>query len=392
MMKSILHNLSNLIVIGSLILTGYSTVYAKAKEPDIVRESIRARGMGNAFIATANDDMVLYYNPAGLRSVTHNMYSLLSIGATVNDSIFDLFGLSIDGMMGGDFEAETKDVEAQIAEIPGDKLYFELDLGFLGHTNSRWGFTTFGNTVVDMAIHNPVVPFFDVRFFAQSGIIFGMGFSFMDYQLDMGVSIKAMGRAGMTQELHISDPAIVEFLNDRKTDELAKLADATTAVAPDVGFTYHIERMHNLSPKLSVVVRNIGDLDFGAAGKIPMTIDTGIATTSEIQGFDITLAADYRDWMNAQALVSETTPETGDMLSLTDRNLKIGAEIGYNKTWNGHHLISVRVGSNGPYQTMGFTLNLYLVKLDFAQWSEEIGEFGGDQEDKRITTQLSFQF
>ena len=33
----------------------------QAAEPAFVRESIRARGMGNAFTAAANDEMLLFY-------------------------------------------------------------------------------------------------------------------------------------------------------------------------------------------------------------------------------------------------------------------------------------------------------------------------------------------
>ncbi len=41
-----------------------------AVEPAFVRESIRARGMGNAFTAAANDEMLFFYNPAGPIDVT----------------------------------------------------------------------------------------------------------------------------------------------------------------------------------------------------------------------------------------------------------------------------------------------------------------------------------
>ena len=39
----------------------------QSSEPNFIRESIRARGMGNAFTAAANDEMLLFYNPAALR-------------------------------------------------------------------------------------------------------------------------------------------------------------------------------------------------------------------------------------------------------------------------------------------------------------------------------------
>ena len=71
------------------------------------------------------------------------------------------------------------------------------------------------------------------------------------------------------------------------------------------------------------------------------------------------------------------------------RNLKIGFEAGLVKLFNGHHLLSLRLGLNGAYTTQGWTLNLYGFKFDLAYWSQEFGEFGGDEEDRRISLQFS---
>ena len=56
----------------------------QAGESSFLRESFRARGMGHAFTAVANDEMVLYYNPAALRSVQYNAYEILKILSDVN--------------------------------------------------------------------------------------------------------------------------------------------------------------------------------------------------------------------------------------------------------------------------------------------------------------------
>ena len=37
----------------------------------------RGASMGNAFTAVANDEMVLFYNPAALRSVKYNIYQII---------------------------------------------------------------------------------------------------------------------------------------------------------------------------------------------------------------------------------------------------------------------------------------------------------------------------
>ncbi|MBI12793.1 MAG: hypothetical protein CL934_07315, partial [Deltaproteobacteria bacterium] len=74
-------------VLSLLILLGTVTPLVHAREPAFLRESIRARGMGNAFTAVANDEMVLYYNPAGLRSVQYNAYEVLKFNISNNTQV-----------------------------------------------------------------------------------------------------------------------------------------------------------------------------------------------------------------------------------------------------------------------------------------------------------------
>lgn len=62
----------------------------QAAEPAFIRESIRARGMGNAFTAAANDEMLLFYNPAALRSVYYNMYEVVGFNTTTNENTINL--------------------------------------------------------------------------------------------------------------------------------------------------------------------------------------------------------------------------------------------------------------------------------------------------------------
>ena len=124
---------------------------------------------------------------------------------------------------------------------------------------------------------------------------------------------------------------------------------------------------------------------FGEAGKIPMTMDIGISTDSELNGFDIILSADYRDLFDGQKMVSE-----GNYFS--DRNVKLGVEFGWNRLFNGHHLISLRAGRNGPYNSVGWTANFFGFKTDFAKYSEEVGGFSGELEDKRTSIQFSLTF
>ena len=343
----------------------------QAAEPAFVRESIRARGMGNAFTAAANDEMLLFYNPAALRSVYYNMYEVVGFNTTTNENTINL------GKSSSSFST--------IGSLAGKKIYNEANLGLLSHVNSRFGWSLFSNGLLDIQVRNPIIPYLETKAYVQTGLAGGMAWSFLDFQLDLGLGVKLVQRSGIDTKLHIFDEAIIEFTEDQKTTKLQKKFASKAAFAPDAGVIYHFDSYHNMEPKVAFSLQNIGGLDFEGAGKVPMTMNIGVSTESEFNGFDMILAADYRDLADSQEMISK-----GNIM--TERNIKIGVEFGWKKLFNGHHLISLRAGRNGPYNSVGWSMNLFGFKVDFAKYSEEIGGYAGELEDKRTSLQVSLIF
>lgn len=343
----------------------------QAAEPAFIRESIRARGMGNAFTAAANDEMLLFYNPAALRSVYYNMYEVVGFNTTTNENTINL------GKSSSSFST--------IGSLAGKKIYNEANLGLLSHVNSRFGWSLFSNGLLDIQVRNPIIPYLETKAYVQTGLAGGMAWSFLDFQLDLGLGVKLVQRSGIDTKLHIFDEAIIEFTEDTKTTKLQKKFVSKAAFAPDAGVIYHFDSYHNMEPKVAFSLQNIGGLDFEGAGKVPMTMNIGVSTESEFNGFDMILAADYRDLADSQEMISK-----GNIM--TERNIKIGVEFGWQKLFNGHHLISFRAGRNGPYNSVGWSMNLFGFKVDFAKYSEEIGGYAGELEDKRTSLQVSLIF
>jgi len=343
----------------------------QAAEPAFIRESIRARGMGNAFTAAANDEMLLFYNPAALRSVYYNIYQIVGFNTTTNENTINL-GKSNSGF-------------STIGSLAGKKIYNEANLGLLSHVNSRFGWSLFSNGLLDIQVRNPIIPYLETKAYVQTGLAGGMAWSFLDFQLDLGLGVKLVQRSGIDTKLHIFDEAIIEFTEDQKTTKLQKKFTSKAAFAPDAGVIYHFDSYHNMEPKVAFSLQNIGGLDFEGAGKVPMTMNIGVSTESEFNGLDMILAADYRDLADSQEMISK-----GNIM--TERNIKIGVEFGWKKLFNGHHLISLRAGRNGPYNSVGWSMNLFGFKVDFAKYSEEIGGYAGELEDKRTSLQVSLIF
>jgi hypothetical protein len=148
------------------VLTGLWILSAPlllAVEPVFVRESLRARGMGNAFTATANDEMLFFYNPAGLRSVNYNIYEIAGFNFTTNQNTLDM--------------GSSSSSNATLGDIAGKKIYAEVNLGILSHINSRFGWSLFSGGLLDVQVRNPVFPYLDTKAYLQSGIAGGMALS-----------------------------------------------------------------------------------------------------------------------------------------------------------------------------------------------------------------------
>jgi len=280
----------------------------QAAEPAFIRESIRARGMGNAFTAAANDEMLLFYNPAALRSVYYNMYEVVGFNTTTNENTINL------GKSSSSFST--------IGSLAGKKIYNEANLGLLSHVNSRFGWSFFSNGLLDIQVRNPIIPYLETKAYVQTGLAGGMAWSFLDFQLDLGLGVKLVQRSGIDTKLHIFDEAIIEFTEDQKTTKLQKKFASKAAFAPDAGVIYHFDSYHNMEPKVAFSLQNIGGLDFEGAGKVPMTMNIGVSTESEFNGLDMILAADYRDLADSQEMISK-----GNIM--TERNIKIGVEFGW---------------------------------------------------------------
>ncbi|MDT8446812.1 MAG: conjugal transfer protein TraF [bacterium] len=356
--------LSCLLLAGTLALYGAPKV--TADEPQHLRLSIRALGMGNAFVAAANDESSLFYNPAGLASVKRSMFEILSVNATLNQNLIDLS------------QADSDESTAKMGEFVGEKLYVEAGTGLLSFTAPYWGYSFFNNLVLDQQVHNPTVPYFETLAYVQAGLIGGFAFTLWDQSLDVGVSMKYVQRAGIGKTVHI-----VDLLDDDFADNIQDEFVNTSRISPDVGVTYHYDRFYNAFLSFSAVMKNIGGMDFGSTGTLPTTIDFGVASESEVLGVDVIGAVDLVD----------ATYQATEKKSF-QRNLNMGMELGFWPRSNNHHALALRFGRKGPYTTTGLSLNPpYLpFMIDYASWSEEVGAAAGAKEDKRTSVQISFNF
>ena len=146
-------------LLGGLLLLWPQT--SRADEPQHLRQSVRALGMGNAFVAAVNDENSLYYNPAGLASVQRSFFELLSVTVTANQNLIDLG------------QTDSADQTAAVGNLVGNKIYAEEGLGLLSFTAPYWGWSFYQNAVFDAQVHNPTIPYFEALVYGQVTAISG---------------------------------------------------------------------------------------------------------------------------------------------------------------------------------------------------------------------------
>lgn len=329
-----------------------------ADEPPFIRHSARSLGMGGAGIAVADDMSVLFYNPAGLQSVDNNRLEILSAGISYNEWSEELLA--------------TEDSMDLFSKLVGKKIYADGDLGIASMVGLGWGYSIFTGGLIDVAIHNPTLPYFDVNAYYQTGMAYGES-SKWSSNTDIGWALKFISRKGYVDTLHVSEIADANDIENQFSEKSTFGADA--------GLIYHMFRGSGFDTKLGLVARNIGGMDFGrSGGNIPMTLDSGLATTVDMGDDSILIAIDRIDFQYK-----------GTEYKSTKRNLKVGVEYSLGpKQANGQSILAGRLGRNGEYLTWGFSVNYWGIKFDYANWSEEWGRYAGDKKDDRQSFQLSF--
>jgi hypothetical protein len=123
---------------------------------------------------------------------------------------------------------------------------------------------------------------------------------------------------------------------------------------------------------------NIGDLDFKEAGKIPMTVNAGLAVNPKISTFrSLLIGVDYVD-------ITGNFTQDKDMA----KRLRYGAELQLFDITPVE--LALRVGMYEGSPTFGADIRILTFLFSYAMYTEEIGAYAGQSKDTRQL--LTFNF
>lgn len=335
----------------SLVLLGASFAHAEVRAPSLY--GIRPLGMGNAFVAVAEDRNVLYYNPAGLAHLERTRISGVGLHGGIDHKFFEVLNFISDNEENfSDFDNVDQEFYDSLA--PYDDRWVAADVhAYSDFTRPNLGIGLFTNGRVQFKIDRGV---YEPRVYAEItddivGVI-GAGMELGRFDVRVGGALKGVWRRETSRALTALE--IADFEPDEILDDLES---AEPGFSMDLGMTWHREGSRwTTGAVLRDAAGYIGGegidtaLDLGASWR-PVSNSGGLLRS-------VLLAADLRNSLQED-------------VSLGNK-IHLGAEVSI-------PVLSVRGGFNQGYPSVGMSLNIPFLTLDYALYGRELGAFPGDE-------------
>lgn len=345
-----------------LILFSLNGLLYAAELPTLHR-GIRPLGMGGAFITLSDDENAMFYNPAGLNDVegfggAEILNPLVELSASSLDLYKDLSDIDSN---------DTAQVTDLLNRFIGEHQHLRTSL-FPSVVFHNFGIGVLGQATLDAEIRNRANPVVTVDAKVDLGLLASAAYAFYDKTIQIGVTGKYFQRRGVVDTFTVVDIASDNF------DPLEDADESKNDFAFDLGAKVNID-MPVIKPTLAIVLQNITDLDFDQLGKLPQQLNVGVAINPDLWILHTTFALE----------VDDITKEVGTDDDMYKR-VHLGAELRFPT------ILAVRAGFNQGYWTAGATVDIWILKLSYATYAEEVGASAGQREDRRHVAQVALGF
>lgn len=346
--------------------------------PSLIR-SVRALGMGNAFIAMPGEDpYAQFYNPAAINDYEYERK--YHVGAPMVEFSPDSWGM-VSGLL--ELRNDLKNASGSADKInifknwtqgrigQYDHLATYMPLFHVRHKRYALGVVADNRTVV--SLRNQAFPNFDFRTLTSTGIIGGSAYGFFNETLQVGANIKALFRMSKEEEVTTGDILIYSIKDLIGFGSWNK----GFGVGVDLGVKYKLPLWNeSLRPAIAITLQDVGNTRFtGGAEQMPMSFSVGGGITPSIGDVQLAIMSDFRELNRHTDFMSK---------------FHAGVEAKFPEVIKTR--FAVRAGCNQGYIATGLTAAWTLVSLNLAFYGEEAGEYTYSKPNYRFSTQVVFDF
>ena len=348
---------------------------AGSLEYPYVYKSSRALAMGGANVAIGGRFDSVFHNPAGLSRMPENNWevNVLDLNVDYNDEAIDFADDISDAFDIDDDGDQLKAVNDVLKDYRGKNIH--LNAASLSSVANNYGDFSLGiggliSAKVDAMPHQGfgLDGLLEVDTYIQTGVIVAVGAEPLS-NLHAGVAVKFLNREAVNhyftaKEITENEDNLGDYIKD-------ELSESGSTVGFDAGLIYTFLQNSIISPSMGLSVMDIGDTDFDAAGKVPMTVNLGIAATGDLLVFEsLTVGLDYVDLFNNY----EEDDDWGKRVRMGGELLLADSRI---------FSAALRAGLYQGYPSYGAELRYSVVRVTYTSYAEELGAYAGQDMDRR---------
>ena len=347
-----------------------------AQEERWTHYGIRPLSMGNAFVAVAVDFNALHYNPAGLAKLKTWSLEILNPYIEISKSVVSIYQ-DISDLTSGS-SRDTSAVLDILETYTGKTNHIGLGLRpYLLLPKFGLGIAT----DLDSSVSFHRYPSIYLHFGAIITMPIGYAISLLDDRLQLGATIKFIGKNRIEHEFSIQDLEVfAKNEQDSNTNESSKLDDfykSGTRQALDVGLL--CTPIKPMEPTLGISIANAIGTPYTKV-KIANTTSPS-KPDAEIPSINVGLS--LKPWQTkwSYLLTALDIHEINKPYSFS-KKFNIGAEWGFGS------ILKIGAGLHQGYFSAGFQIDAILLKLRFVTYAEEMGPASGTCADRRYALQL----
>jgi len=358
-------------------------------------QSLRALGMGDAFVAVANDYSAIFYNPAGLARRTDGQINLS----------FDFGATSAFAKLAKDIEDAQKtpgtdsDKANAIMNVINENAGSTYGLRVVGPNGvwvrPNWGIAFIpADLTVQMDLHNQVGPTINTTVYADSTLAYSYARDFdwiPDSRFSMGITGKFVNRGYVSKPVSSMEAAVDPKLVQKEDLREGYTMDADIGAlwTPNIPSEGWLSWMSLAKPTFGAVVRNVGEFGFGQSLKLINKSKTE-APEKLYRVLDIGSRWEYPSMWIFGGRGTLDIRDIGHPLFSLRKGLHVGFEFDWTVTswWKGHY----NVGLSQGYWTGGLGAEFALFNLDLVSYAEDVGPYNHPKESRVYMARLNLDF
>ncbi len=383
-----------------------------ANETPVMIRGIRPLGMGGAFTAIADDQNAFFYNAAGLTQIPKWQVNIANIPVIVSNDTFEMYKWikdhndqlkNFDTQDNATRTSLINDIQDNISKlrvhVSGSILnpnFISSPMGLTNNLKLTWGFGLFDVYDVNVRLNSSLlVPSVDTTGSIDSATLIPVAVKMEKIPFDLPGSLSLAGT--------------FKFINRGKIEELRKsvLEFDNFSPAPQFGGGHGLDisslYQYNEYLNFGLMVSDFGGTVIKYDAINPNTTDKAhffgmgfnvdrndkvIAkpAVENVIAPRVNVGVAYRPqnfyyWKNKFLPLTRHFVFALDLNDITSSTEKLTGASFFKKVHAGGEyqtkMLSLRGGFNSGYPSFGVGLNLWLVKLDYAFYGDELGRYAG---------------